>query len=86
MRVQFWPGPIVAASQKSAHGTKVVTTEEWPGPAAGVVSGHHCSALVTVLSPQTMPAILSHMTGGCDDRLSCYELERGSIFITGLMT
>lgn len=24
----FWPGPIVAASQKSALGTKVVTTEE----------------------------------------------------------
>lgn len=35
-----WPEPIVAASQKSALGTKVVTTEEWPGPAAGVVTGH----------------------------------------------
>ena len=35
MRVQFWPGPIVA-TQKSWLRSKVVTTEQWPVTTAGV--------------------------------------------------
>lgn len=71
----FWPGPIVAASQKSALGTKVVTTElrNERGPLQG---WSLCSLLkqCRLFYPR------------CVDRLSCLELERGSIFITGLMT
>ena len=61
-------------------GTRHKSCDNW-GMTRDLQGGHW-----SLLSPQTMPAILSPMMGGCDDRLSCYELERGSIFITGLMT